>query len=847
MSLVSLSPFPAELLPWEADAGQTSLTVVVKATLRLVAGGEATIAPEQLPIDGDQPWDDTPTASLHSASDRAPLKTRTDIVVVGHARSPGGKPTQELVAQVKVGDFQKAITVTATRLWTRGAGGYVPGPPVPFTEMPLRYELAALSADNPVGIDPAAPPVEGAPAFPNLAPVAPATFASFAPLPASWRPRRQLLGEAGRFWALAFETGGSSPEPAPPGLDFRYFNAAPPDQQPAMLRQKADVELVHLHAKHPTFRTRLPPLRPQVFRVDPRTRRPVEIALRCDTLWIDADRELACLVWRGLTDLPSGMPDAIGTVVVVADPQGRRVRWEQVERSMREGVPIEATEPGAADALAMRHDKVRTADAPPKTEPLGERERDETRAFDAGTSGAHRAALPFDGGSSGAHPAPRAPTFDAAASGAHHALPFDAAASGAHHALPFDAAASGAHHALPFDAAASGAPHALPFERPSSPRAAAPPPARTPPAKTPPPARTPSSATTPPPAMSSSPATMPPQAGTAGTSGDLGDDEITHTGDGEDTHDREPDALPAALPAALPFTASGGHPAAVLPSAAEHAAPRKDVPPGDTAPHRAVSKPAPAPTAGEVPPPLPGALPPKPAMLAYPPAPAPAAPAPGVAPAPPPAPPAFCRHRRPAPARPEPAANAEAKVLISPAVAAGLPPAKPAVARPPDASKIDPKAKPAAAEPLPPGFDPTSVPIATYGSISAELMIRRGERPKVLDEHRLSEPVWARVHGHWTGEMGRETARGESRLLAQFDEAYVETMGRLRKPIGVIEYAGILVAIERGAVDKQLASLSLTLSDLMRVQRVWTRRCADDPELGKVLGRAVEEARSKDP
>ncbi|MEZ4298023.1 MAG: hypothetical protein R3B70_23905 [Polyangiaceae bacterium] len=95
--------------------------------------------------------------------------------------------------------------------------------------------------------------------------------------------------------------------------------------------------------------------------------------------------------------------------------------------------------------------------------------------------------------------------------------------------------------------------------------------------------------------------------------------------------------------------------------------------------------------------------------------------------------------------------------------------------------------------------------------------------------------------------MGRETARGESRLLAQFDEAYVETMGRLRKPIGVIEYAGILVAIERGAVDKQLASLSLTLSDLMRVQRVWTRRCADDPELGKVLGRAVEEARSKDP
>lgn len=156
-----------------------------------------------------------------------------------------------------------------------------------------------------------------------------------------------------------------------------------------------------------------------------------------------------------------------------------------------------------------------------------------------------------------------------------------------------------------------------------------------------------------------------------------------------------------------------------------------------------------------------------------------------------------------------------------------------------DAAKADGKSKPPPMD----AFDPKEMSIAMYGSVSAELMIRRGERAKVLEAHKLSEPAWARIHGHWTAEMGRETARGESKLLAQFDAAYVETMGRLRKPIGVPEYASILVAIERGAVDKQLAKLELSLSDLMRVQRVWTRKLAEEPELQKVVGKAVEEAR----
>ncbi|MBK8255335.1 MAG: DUF2169 domain-containing protein [Polyangiaceae bacterium] len=744
MALVSLCPFPAELLLWEAEPGQTSLTVIVKVTLRLVQGADAAVADEQLPIGGDEAWDDSPTASLFRPSDRAPLKPKTDIIVVGHVYTPGEMPVCEITAHVKIGDFQKSIQATAARPWIRGENGFVAGAPVPFTQMALRYELAALSPDNPVGIDAAAPPLEGAPAFPNLNPVAPATFGCFGPIASAWRPRRRLLAEAGRFWALAFETGGQNPESAPRGVDFRYFNSAPPDQQANLLRQRAEIELINLHPSEPILKTRLPALRPQAFRLDPRSRKPVEVALRCDTLWIDTDRSIATLLWRGLTDVPAHVADPVGTVVVVADPQGRRVRWEQVDRAMREGVPIEATEPAAEDALALRHDKVRTKGESEGASPPKE-ERDETRLEAPVTStGTWRAALPF----LGAENAPPLAESRPSISSVHNA-------SASVHNGP-----SGVHNA------------------PERVHIAAP------------------GVHTPPPPF---PAPVVPKTTAANL---VFDEDTTHSGTDEDTADRAPDVITSPLP----FTKTGSLPAA---------------PPPDP------PKPAPVPPTFS--------LPPAPALLAVPPAPAgvraPASTAPPPLAIPLQTAPAPFVLGSPAARKPEIAApklNAPA-VVHPPKVVIG-----------PAAPKADPK--PAAETPPP---DPPSVPIAQYGAISAELMIRRGERPKVLEEHKLSEPVWARIHSHWTGEMGRETARGESKLLAEFDEAYVDTMGRLRKPIGVPEYASILVAIESGAVDKQLSLLSLSLSDLMRVQRVWTRRIADDPELGRALNKAVEEARNE--
>ncbi|MFO0590183.1 MAG: DUF2169 domain-containing protein [Polyangiaceae bacterium] len=806
VELVSLSPFPAECLLWEADAGQPSLTVIVKMTLRLVHDGEAVVDETQLPISGDETWDDNPAASLFHPGDRAPLKPKTDLLLVGRAYAPGGEPVDKLTATMKVGDFVKSVTVSATRLWTRSAAGFVPGPPLPFEQMPLRYERGALSPDNPVGVDPNSAPLESAAVGPVLAAVAPATFPCFGPIASSWRPRRRLLAEAGRFWALAFEAGDHAPtEPAPRALDFKFFNAAPPDQQTNMLRQRAEIELTNLHPVHPVLRTRLPALKPQVFHVGANGGRPVDVALRCDTVWIDSDRGICCLSWRGLTDVPSMNKSSVGKIIVVADPQGRRVRWEQVERAIREGIPIEATEPGATDALSLRHDAVRSrenADVPSGSVevPAALREKDETRAFGPGTTGeGARAVLPFE--SSGANPA-------FGSSGANPMASFGS--SGANPVASFGS--SGANPVASFGSSGANPPASFGLSGAN------------------------------PPASFGAPRVE------------------------DDTADRLPESVPAQpLPFAPRAVTFGLPPLTPTPPAM---VPVPPVPPGDTRPLRAVPETAPPPPPGDtrplraVPepaqgPPPPGdtrpmrsmpepvlasdpdspasskplgsgvGLPAKPASIGpiQPRIPAPAPSSPGLPFAPKPGLPLPPKPPNIGPIQPKHAAAAAA------AMAAALGP---------DAAKADGKSKPPPAE----AFDPKEMSIATYGSVSAELMIRRGERAKVLDAHKLSEPAWARIHAHWTAEMGRETARGESKLLAQFDAAYVETMGRLRKPIGVPEYALILVAIERGAVDKQLAKLELSLSDLMRVQRVWTRKLAEEPELQKTVGKAVEEARS---
>src|SRR5262249_44940511 len=112
LEIYALCPFRVGTLLWEAQPGELSLTVTVKATFRLVPGGEATVAPEQDELGDDRHWDDDARASLFRPGDLVPLKRRVDVVLVGHAYAPGGAPTRSMTARLRVGEIDKSILVT---------------------------------------------------------------------------------------------------------------------------------------------------------------------------------------------------------------------------------------------------------------------------------------------------------------------------------------------------------------------------------------------------------------------------------------------------------------------------------------------------------------------------------------------------------------------------------------------------------------------------------------------------------------------------------------------------------------------------------------------------------------
>ncbi|MFO0758979.1 MAG: DUF2169 domain-containing protein [Byssovorax sp.] len=728
MDIYSLCPLRVGTLLWEAHPEQLTLTVTVKATFDLVHGGEATLAAEQEGIGDDRHWDNNALGSLHRPGDNAPLKPKVDIVFAGHACAPGGAAVTTLTARLRVGDLVKSLRVSGDRLFSDESGHLAPGAPMPFTRMPLRYERALMSADNPVGVDPHAPPVLGALAFPNIEPEGRAGIAGFGPIAPTWRSRRKLLDDASLFWAYGIAAEGRvSTGPAPPGFNFAFFNTAPQDQQLDLLRGGAPIELDNLHPSRPRIETHLPMLRPQVFRVHPRTGRAEEIVLRCDTLWIDGDRCVAVQSFRGLCDLGPRSEAEPGILVVAADPQGKKLRFEKVEEQVRAelGVELRAARPaarvpvamGEADPLSLRHDAVKTSPAPSTPEP-------KTLLQQPAEAPAAPPPLP-----------PREERSERTQDISQLPRPKVRKAT-----LPFQDDGTNTSPALPFTQ-----PQALP-----QPQAPAPPPL--------PPRAPKRPSTAPPPPPIAPPAFVAPPA--------MIDEESTNT--------------------------------------------QVDDPETVTAAGFQAKAPAPPPLLGANRPPIPA--PPKVPVLGQ-----------SRLPESPPAIPTLLSEG----ALAEAARAAEAQIASRPAPVEVKAPVEPAADLPTD----------------PGATSPDSITLDQFASISAELSRKGADRAAVLKRHGLTIASWGAVDRRHNKTMSEHAERGDRSLQASFDAAYVAAQGRLGKPIGVPEYARILVGLEKGEVGRVLHELELQLSDLMRLQRVWTKKLADTPKLAAELSRATEEAR----
>jgi len=334
---IVLCPFNAGTVLWQPHEGAWSLTVVVRGTFSLVNGREAVLADVQEPLGGDRYYDDNPRAALYAPSDLVPYKGRSDILLVGRAYAPDKQPVDALIARMSVAGLDKAIGVIGDRTWIEGPDALEPGAPTPFVSMPLRAERAARSPDNPVGFDLTHTPRAGALAIPNLEPIdddpLDGRSVGFGPISPRASTRRSLLRPEAWAWVEGGYRG-----PAPAGFDFAFFNAAPLDQQVKLLRQGEAIVLENLHHEYPRLETRIPFVRPKAFLTTEALQQASEIALRCDTLWIDTERALMTLTWRGLTELRAS--DAIDTVVIGAEPRGRELRFSHVQKLLCDNVSV---------------------------------------------------------------------------------------------------------------------------------------------------------------------------------------------------------------------------------------------------------------------------------------------------------------------------------------------------------------------------------------------------------------------------------------------------------------------------------------------------------------------------
>ena len=148
-------------------------------------------------------------------------------------------------------------------------------------------------------------------------PVIPAV--GYGPLAPTWPDRVRRLGKHAPTWNAA--RWHESPLPA--DVDPAYFQVAPSDQQIKLLRDDEPITLENLVSGVTRLSTKLPGIFPRTLVERGGAAR--ELLLRADTLWIDTDKEVCTLTWRGQVALDG--PDEEGRILVAMQRAGEELSW----------------------------------------------------------------------------------------------------------------------------------------------------------------------------------------------------------------------------------------------------------------------------------------------------------------------------------------------------------------------------------------------------------------------------------------------------------------------------------------------------------------------------------------
>jgi hypothetical protein len=305
------TPFVGTIYLLPDPSGVDTLFAVIKGTFQLNAA--VAVADDQVPVTVEDKYHGEPgTSSIQEPSDVALIKPGTDLILLGSAHAPGGRPTTQMDIGVTAGPLRKAIRVIGDRVWkARGVGPAISAPE-PFLRMPLTWERAFGGFDQSkkgVVVEPRNPVGSGFRAgdgeraldglrLPNLEdPSDPITSwrqrpspVCFAPVAPHWRPRVDYAGTYDERWQQE-----RAPF-LPADFDPRFFQLAPAGLSASgYFRGGEPVELRGMTVSG-ILRFFLPRIRLEVtYRLDQTPQRPV---VNLDTVLVRPDQGRLILVWR---------------------------------------------------------------------------------------------------------------------------------------------------------------------------------------------------------------------------------------------------------------------------------------------------------------------------------------------------------------------------------------------------------------------------------------------------------------------------------------------------------------------------------------------------------------------
>jgi hypothetical protein len=141
--------------------GEPLDTLVIRASFDFKSNGDkVTLSQQQSPVTlgdtFDGPIETNPLrAVVREDGDLVPFKPGTDIVFIGHAQAPSGKPHTDWLAGVRVGSLRKTLRLHGPRQFRSGWAGWSIGPAQPVTSVALDYRLAYGGCiDIPAGLAP---------------------------------------------------------------------------------------------------------------------------------------------------------------------------------------------------------------------------------------------------------------------------------------------------------------------------------------------------------------------------------------------------------------------------------------------------------------------------------------------------------------------------------------------------------------------------------------------------------------------------------------------------------------------------------------------------------------------